>query len=77
MIFSCDGQNDVIDEIVNGNITQTAVYSTCAPDAMILAKKSLRARAMISSLCRKALSSMRTTRRKWSAPGTKPRNVEA
>ena len=39
MIFSCDGQNDVIDEIVNGNITQTAVYSTCAPDAMILAKK--------------------------------------
>lgn len=28
MIFSCDGQNDVIDEIVNGNITQTAVYST-------------------------------------------------
>lgn len=39
MIFSCDGQNDVIDKIVNGNITQTAVYSTCAPDAMILAKK--------------------------------------
>lgn len=37
-ILSCDGQNDVIDCIVNGYITQTAVYSTCAPDAMILAK---------------------------------------
>lgn len=37
-ILSCDGQNDVIDAIVEGNITQTAVYSTCAPEAMILAK---------------------------------------
>jgi len=41
VIVSIDGQNDVIELVKEGRIAQTGYYSTCAPDAMQLAKKIL------------------------------------